>query len=101
MANYSVSRSKHATLTTTTPDVVTLTGVVSMVQVINRTGAAPLYFKVGSTDPGSFVSEADDTLCVMPGVTADVPWGAGGAVVRVVGSANAYTVQAVTNPHAR
>lgn len=67
MATYSEALSKHATLTATTVDTVTLTGTdYYSVEVVHRSGSltTPIYFTVDGSTP---TVEGDDTYVVMPG----------------------------------
>lgn len=88
MAAYSVALSKHATLSGTTVDIVTLTGGWDFVEVLNR-GDVPLWFRTDGTSP---TASGDDAHVVMPGEALIVE---NLGTVRVLGDSNAYSVTGV------
>lgn len=92
MAALSAKRSKSATLSTTTVDTVTLTVPCQFIEVTNRSGSATIWFTVDGTVP---TAAGDDVEFVLPGQSLPVPViGAAdsGAVVKVLGNGNDYTV---------
>jgi hypothetical protein len=93
MASYSVARAANKTLSTTVVDDVTLTEPHGRVQVLNRgTGTATIWVTSGAT-PADPVAEADDTIPVYAGERVTVATGTQpGYVVKVVGSADPYSV---------
>lgn len=99
MANYSVAQAKHTTLSTTVADVVTITGMVPVLQIVNSHATNSLYVKVGSVDPGAFAAAADDALVVPPMDKLVQYVGRQGMVVRLIGNSNPYSVQAVSPDH--
>ena len=64
MANYSIARSKHATLVAATADAVTLTKNYTQVEILNRSTSGDIYATVDGTAP---VSAADNTFFIGPG----------------------------------
>lgn len=94
MASYEENRAVHKTLTSTTVDTVTLASRADSVEVINRTGTEPLYVTVDGSTP---TAAGDDTHIVMPGGFKEIPVPAAGSsiVVKIIGSGNAYSVEAV------
>lgn len=97
MAAYSHDSSVHKTLSGTTADTVTITGNHESFEVINR-GSGSIYFTFAPEGIGATtaVAEASGTTVVPPGaaVSTAAP-GDRGTVVSVVGSGDAYSVQAV------
>lgn len=99
MASYSVARSKTALLSTTTVDIVTLTGPVLAVWVRNADATNDVYVNVAGpgvtpADPGSGV---DGAILVPKGTSRFVHrWASpqAGTVVKVVGNGGNYTVEA-------
>lgn len=96
MASYSVSKAKHATLSSTTVDTVTVAAATE-VFVMNRGGTADLTVTSGATTPATPVALADDTDVVAPGTFIRVATaGAGGYpqtwIVKVLGDGNDYSV---------
>lgn len=88
MADYDVTKSKHATLTGTTVDTVNFTQQWSRIEVINRTSTGePLYVTTNGTAP---VAEADDTDIVMPGEA--VLLNCETETVKIIGDGNDYSV---------
>ena len=104
MANYTGNTAVHQTLVAQTVDTVTLTpanAAYGEVTVVNRSGAAEIYFTVGSGSnlPATPVVAANDTY-VLPASMGSfsVPWsgGSGGAVVKLISSGTpTYSVQGV------
>lgn len=90
---YSVKRAKHATLSTTTVDTVTLNENCSEVLVINFDGTNKVFFTLDGTAP---VALADDSYVVpitnSTKVRAPLRSNASPLVVSVVGSGGAYSV---------
>lgn len=95
MANYEVLKSKHASLSTTNEDVVTVLGSIRTITVLNHDASNLLYFNVGAVDPGAVTSAADNSYCVPVSGEVTVKLSSHGAVVRLIGSGNAYSVQAI------
>ena len=93
--------SVHNTLTSTTADDITVTGVDGLeryrVEVVNRSTTQALWVRVTSTA----VANADGTAYLPPAASSGPPstwsWDAGAkpCVVTVVGNANDYSVHAV------
>lgn len=105
MAEYSAIRSKHATLSGTTADQVTLTGGWSYAEVVNRAeagfGAAALTFVVANgATPETPTALVDDAEVVLPGerLRVELDPGAGWARFKLVGNGNAYSVVGVSAP---
>jgi hypothetical protein len=97
MASYSAAGSKHATLSGTTVDTVTLTGGYGAVEVLNR-GTNTIWITYGAradtvTDP---TAAADGTLAVPAGQVVELDAnGRGGFTVKLVGNSDDYSVQGV------
>lgn len=88
MASYAATTSVHKTLTSTTADTVNLNDQWTEIEIINRSGSAPLYVRADGT---TSVAEADNTDIVLPGEAVlinRVP----AAGISVVGIGNAYSV---------
>lgn len=64
MAEHTAERSVHKTLAAGTVDLVKLTGFYRQVEIINRDGAAAIYYKV----EGSAPSVGGDNTGVLPAV---------------------------------
>jgi hypothetical protein len=96
MTSYSVARAKHATLSGTTVDTVTVTGAHEEIEVLNRSGAADLYV---TTDGSVPVAGADNTDIVPVGTSLVLraSAGEGGTVVQILGNGNAYSVVEVSS----
>jgi hypothetical protein len=92
MAAYSVVRAAHKTLSTTVQDTVTLTAEGESLEVSERTGTNPLYFWLLS---GTITSAADNSYFVRQGTTKRIPKPPGSVLVKVVGNANAYSVEVI------
>lgn len=93
MATYSEIHAKHATLSGTTADSVTITNKYPYLEIINRDTETALYVSaVPDGTPTTAVSAADDTLYVPPSGSKVIRRPAGGAI-SVVGSANPYSVE--------
>lgn len=101
MAALTAVSAKHATLSTTVVDTITFSGTGDVIEVINRSGTNALYVTVNGSTP---TDAGDDTFCV-PGVVAGTApmrtliTGRGrynAPVVKIIGSANAYSVQLQT-----
>lgn len=96
MADFSVARAKHSTLSGSTPDLVRLTGTFPAVEIINRDDSVYLYVKVEqrSIVAADAAAEGDDTIVIPPNrVLTERLNGAGQVWVAVAGSSNAYSVQ--------
>lgn len=89
MANItSGTKSVHKTLTSTTPDKITLKQNWTYVEVINRVGTANLYVTTdGATAP---VAAADNTEVVLPGEAVVIKMDS--EVVWIIGDGNEYSV---------
>jgi hypothetical protein len=77
MASYTVLCAKHATLTATTVDTVTLNQPASFFLVTNRASTgAPIYFTLGDTLAATTTPTVagDDTYVVPVGITMAVPF---------------------------
>jgi hypothetical protein len=99
MASSTVANAKHATLSSTTQDTVTITDPVTSVVVLNRSGAGPLSVRVGRSPVPSNITTLleDDTEYVPAGGYVElVPTGNRGdatdVVVKIKGDGNAYSV---------
>lgn len=108
MAQYDVVAAKHATLTATTVDIVTLSTFGQNVEVLNKTGAADLNVLIGvgttaqaatSSPVAAPTANGDNTLVIPAGGSLLVPlsYGSaagfgGGAIVKIIGNGNAYSV---------
>ena len=69
MANYTVNRSKHATLATNTADKVTFNSKPRTIEVRNLDSTAVIFFRSDSTAP---TVSGDDTDRLGPGETLQV-----------------------------
>lgn len=88
MATYTATKSVHKTLTSTTADTVNLNDQWTVLEVINRSGTAPLYIRADGT---TAVAEADNTDIALAGeavLVNRIP----SAGISVVGDGNAYSV---------
>lgn len=97
--------SVHNTLSSTTADAITVTGISEpfRIEVVNRSTTQPLWVRVTTTA----VASADGTAYIPPAASSGPPstwtWkvgegtysGTGVTVVSVVGNANDYSVHAV------
>ena len=96
MAALTAAVSKHATLTGTTVDSVTLTQGFRSIEVINRDSTDYLWITYGASAPADPTSGGDDTLVVPPAsaLTIDANNRAN-FVVKILGDGGAYSVQGV------
>jgi hypothetical protein len=101
MASYTVRIAKHATLTTTTADLISLNGGLIGFEVVNKDASNAVYFTWtddGST-PTTAVAAADDTDYVAAAggskLVMCTPAGGVGIKVSVVGNGGAYSVVGV------
>ena len=98
MASYTVTTSKHATLTANSTDTVTLgtasASVTPRVEVLNR-GSDPIYFTTDGTTPAV---AGDNTRVVLPGggLVVDLSPGAASTVKLIAVSAVPYSVSQAT-----
>lgn len=97
MADYSVIRSAHKTLSGATVDSVRISGGYSSVEVLNRAagGGADVYFTIDDSTP---VVGADETYIVPAGTSLMVRSSLSSATietVKLIGNGNAYSVQGV------
>lgn len=91
MASYTADNSVHKTLTGTTADTVNLNDQWTQIEVINRSGTAPLYVRADGT---TAVAAADNTDVIMAGeavLISRIPT----AGISVVGDGNGYSVVGV------
>lgn len=98
MAAYSELVSKHATLSGTTVDSVTLTKAFGKVEVLNR-GTGTLYVTTGNSVSGTTdpTAAGDDTTVVPAGACVELDAnGRTGFTVKIIGNGDAYSVQGVT-----
>lgn len=91
MADYTVSRAKHATLSGTDVDNVTLTVPLTGVTVVNR-GVVAMY---AGFDGVTASSAGDNTYFIKAGESLVWLGNRTSLVVSVIGNANAYSVQAI------
>lgn len=102
MATLTANTAKHATLSGTTADQVTI-GTASSghrfryAEVSNRHASNPLYFTMnqGSSTPTTAVGAADETWFVAPNSSLALPISASIFVVSIVGDGNPYSVQGI------
>lgn len=101
MASYTATRAKHATLSGTTADTVTIGTAGSLTQlaiceVFNRDASVGLYFTLsrGATAPTTATSAADNSFYVGPSssLAVSLPNATPIFAVSVVGNGNAYSV---------
>jgi hypothetical protein len=93
-------RSKHATLTTTAVDTVTLTGSFAKVEIINKDAAVAMYANVNFRGvTATTVSDALDDSYVIP-ANGVLSLKASGADFNcsLIGNGNAYSVVGYDNP---
>lgn len=102
MATLTAATAAHATLTGTTVDTVTLTptwGAISSIVVINTHATNDLWVRVGvgapPTDP---TASGNNTIRVRPNVArhVDISGMPGSVIVKLLGNANGYSVEALT-----
>ena len=91
MADYTAARAKHATLTSTTVDNVTLSVPLTGVSVINR-GTVDMY---AGFDGVTASSGGDNTYYIGAGDSLVWFGNRTSLVVSVIGNGNAYSVQAI------
>ena len=107
MATISAVFAAHATLSSSTVDTVTLTGAAmgrgfaSSIEVSNETpangsGAANIYFKVGTSTTTSPTVAGNDTYVVLPGQAVQVSTGSGSVVKLISSGTPAYSVTGVS-----
>lgn len=92
MATHSVALAKHATLSASTVDTITLTNDFQTVEVVHRTSTAadPIYFTVDGSTP---TVGGDNTYVVMPGGWKSVRAWANSDVVKLISAGTpAYSV---------
>jgi hypothetical protein len=96
MASYTVTAAKHATLTANTVDTVTLPVEATLVEVLNRDGAAEIYFTVD----GSVPTVGGDDTQVLPASVGGLEFGSpqiAQTVVKLISSGTPkYTVRVVS-----
>ncbi len=99
MASDTVTHAVTNTLSGTTADTITLTGVQEYLEVINHHATVPLYFtlqwdeEATSGPVPTAVTAADEAYCVLPGTAKPIPVRSNQAVLSVVGVGNTYTIQ--------
>lgn len=96
MAAYTAVSAKHATLTTTTVDTVTLTGPGRALQVRNRHATENLTIAFGTTAPSDPTALGDDLRFVAPGewrTFTVTQYANTGLVVKLIGNGNGYSVE--------
>jgi hypothetical protein len=94
-----VRKAVHATLTSATPNTVTLTGSHARVQIINHDATEPLsvfYTTTGGT-PETASADADNSFVVPPLAAMSVRVTGTGFVASIVGDGNAYSVVGYDN----
>lgn len=91
MASYSVARAKHATLSGTTVDTVTLT-IGSALLITNRHATIDMSITVDGTTPTAL---GDDTYIVRAGEAKSIDLSSDTLVVKIIGNANPYSVEGV------
>jgi hypothetical protein len=99
MANYTVNFAKHATLTPSTVDTITVNQPASFFLVTNRaTSGGPIYFTLGDTldKTAQPTVGGDDTFGIGLGVTVQIPFDGSPSYIRLI-SANAqdYSVMVI------
>lgn len=105
MASYSATFTKHATLSGTTFDEVTIGSVSAghrfgAIEVFNRSSTEALWltFSLSATGPTTPTAAADNTFYVAPGSSLAIPVTTAVVnvfVVDVVGNGNAYSVHGI------
>lgn len=107
MASYSVTRAKHATLSSTTVDTVTISGTYTHVEIVNTSGSTTIYATVGvgGSTPSDPTAAGDNTFTVPAGTVRTVPLGGTASPtllenlapikVKVIGNGNGYSVTGV------
>lgn len=104
MANYAAAVAVHETLTASTVDEVTLTAPITEVTVLNRTGAAEIYFTAGSgNSPPAAPTVAGGNCYVVPAalgsLTVQVNYGFSPGnpclVYLISAAAESYSVEAL------
>lgn len=90
MANYSVTRAKHATLVANTADTVTLALNSGSVEVVNRASSgAGLFFTIDGTAP---TVAGDDTFWVPAGESLIIATNGERVVKLISATADPYTI---------
>lgn len=94
MTAYSVKHAKHATLTISTVDTVTLTGANAMLEIINRSTSDVIYVRLDGTAP---TVAGNETIAIMPGypLRRHLPVHAPRTVKLISAGAAAYSVQGI------
>jgi hypothetical protein len=94
MAALTAVKAKHATLSTTTADSITLSGRGEWVNIINHSLSERLTVTFGAA--AAPTASMDDAYVIPAGGSALFPYpGNASLVVRVVGNGNAYSVQLI------
>ena len=99
MANYSVNFAKHATLSSSVVDTVTLSESSTFVVVTNRaTTGAGIFFTLGDLNTGVATPAVagDDTYVLMPGMVLIIPFDGTSTVVKFISAdAQPYSVMVI------
>lgn len=91
MATYSVTRSKNATLSTTTVDTITLGQQWPAVEITNGDATNALYVRVDGT---AATAAGDNCTMILPASSKVI--GLGGSVtVSIIGNGNVYSCEGV------
>ena len=95
MTSYAAVFAVHKTLTTTQVDTIVLSRWVNALEVMNRAGGSALYITIGqgTTVPADPVAGASDVyVCPANQNTVIDDFPAGPVTVKIVGSANDYSL---------
>lgn len=92
MASLSAKVAKHATLTGTTVDTVTLTTPGRRVEILNRSATEILSVTIDGSTPTAL---GDETYVVPASQVLTLPVPLSGCVVKIIGNGNPYSVMAV------
>lgn len=92
MASLSAAKSKHATLSGTTVDTVTLTGGYEFVEILNRHATEILSVTTNGVTP---TAAGDDTEVIPGGGSVVLEFSGATAAVKIIGNGNAYSVTGV------
>lgn len=93
MADLTAARAKHATLTTTTADKITLSANDDTIIVVNRHASEILTVTFNAA--AAPTAAMDDAYVIPGGKSLTVPYPAvAPVVVRIIGNGNAYSVMA-------
>jgi hypothetical protein len=98
VATLTGNQTKHATLTTTTVDQITLTGAGSgRFEVVNRDGTNTVWVTYSRTGtPVDPVASADDAHVLPPNSSKEFyTFGSNNLIVKILGNGGAYSVEAL------